>query len=289
MSTDPLVEPRLLSRLEALQIATRRRLAGHLAGNHRSIRHGTSLDFADYRQYHPGDDFRRIDYHLLARLDVALLKLFEAEDDLSVRLLVDTSGSMAAGGKLRQAARVAAALGFVALVRRDAVSVHTFPPAHGPPRFVGRSAAPALFAHLAGLRAEGRTDVAGAAADLLARRGPPGLTVLISDLLTPQWETALQRLPARGGDVLVAHVLAADDLHPHLEGDLELVDSEGAGRVPVSLAADVVAAYERTALAWADGVADRCHRAGLGYVRVLAEDDLEDVLLARWREAAVLR
>lgn len=289
MSTEALVDPRLLGRLEALQIATRRRLAGRLSGNHRSTRHGTSVDFADYRQYHPGDDFRRIDYDLLARLDVTLLKLFEAEDDLSVRLLVDTSGSMAAGGKLVQAARVAAALGFVALVRRDAVSVHTFPAAGTPPRFVGRSAAPALFSHLGGLRAQGRTDVAAAAAALLARRGPPGLTVLVSDLLTPQWEIALQRLPARGGDVVVVHVLAGSDLHPDLEGDLELVDAEGAGRVPVSLGPDVVAAYERTARAWADGVADRCHRGGIGYVRVLADDDLEEVLLAGWRRAGVLR
>ncbi len=289
MTGEPLLDARLLGRLEALQIGTRRRLAGRLSGNHRSVRHGTSLDFADYREYHPGDDFRRIDYHLLARLDVALLKLFEAEDDLSVRLLVDTSGSMAGGGKMRQAARVAAALGFVALVRRDAVTVHTFPASTSPPRFVGRSAAPALFAHLAGLRAEGRTDVAAAATALLARRGPPGLTVLVSDLLTPEWETALQRLPARGGDVVVVHVLAGDDLHPDLEGDLELVDAEGAGRVPVSLGADVVAAYEQAARRWADGVADRCHRAGLGYVRVMADDDLEDVLLAGWREAGVLR
>ncbi|HET9442900.1 MAG TPA: DUF58 domain-containing protein [Acidimicrobiales bacterium] len=287
--TEVLLEPGVLARLEALQVATRRRLAGHLAGNHRSVRHGTSLDFADYRQYHPGDDFRRIDYHLLARLDVVLLKLFEAEDDLSVRLLVDTSGSMAAGGKLRQAARMAAALGFVGLVRRDAVSVHTFPARGSPPRFVGRAAAPALFDHLAGLRAGGRTDVAAAASDLLARRGPPGLTALISDLLTPEWQAALARLPARGGDVVVLHVLGAEDLRPSLEGDVELVDVESGRRVPVSLGADVVAGYRRAVLAWADGVADRCHRAGLGYVRVMADDDVESVLVGHWRDAGVLR
>src|SRR5215468_300381 len=103
-----------MARLERLQLGTRRRLSGQFAGEHRSRRHGTSLDFADYREYHPGDDFRRIDYHLWARLDVLLLKLFEADDDLTLRLLVDTSASMA-GPKLQQARRVAAALGFVSL------------------------------------------------------------------------------------------------------------------------------------------------------------------------------
>lgn len=286
---EPLLDARLLGRLEALQVGTRRRLAGRLSGNHRSVRHGSSLDFADYRQYHPGDDYRRIDYHLLARLDVVLLKLFEAEDDLSVRLLVDTSGSMAGGGKLRQAARIAAALGFVALVRRDPVIVHAFPAAGASPRFNGRAAAPALFAHLAALTAGGETNVAAAAAHLLARRGPPGLTALVSDLLTPEWETALQRLPARGGDVVVVHVLATEDLRPSATGDVELVDAEGGRRVAVSLGADVVAAYEQVVSVWADRVADRCHRAGLGYVRVLADDDLAHVLFAGWREAGVLR
>ena len=90
-----LLEPALLARLEAMQLVTRRRLAGSLAGEHRSTRHGSSLDFADQREYHPGDDFRRIDYHVLARLDQLLIRLYEADDDLLVRLVVDTSASMA--------------------------------------------------------------------------------------------------------------------------------------------------------------------------------------------------
>src|SRR2546423_13499266 len=124
-----LLDGRFLARLEALQLGTRRRLAGHLAGEHRSPRYGTSTDFADHREYHPGDDFRRVDYHLLARLDVALVKLFEADDDVQLRLLIDTSASMGVAGKLSPAARVAAVLRFVSLIPRDPVSLHTFPAA----------------------------------------------------------------------------------------------------------------------------------------------------------------
>ncbi len=86
-----LLSPEFLGRLERLQLATQRPLAGRFAADHRSPRHGTSMDFADFRQYHPGDDYRRIDYLTLARLDILLIKLFEAEDDLQVRVLVDTS------------------------------------------------------------------------------------------------------------------------------------------------------------------------------------------------------
>src|SRR4051794_4698502 len=174
---EPLLSPRFLARLEALQLGTRKRLAGHLSGDHRSPRYGSSTDFADYREYHPGDDFRRVDYHLLARLDVALVKLFEADDDVQLRLLIDTSASMGVAGKLSQAARVAAVLGFVSLIRRDPVSLHTFPAATLAPRFAGRGAIPALFQQLSALTAGGVTDFAAAAGRLLAQPGPPGLSV----------------------------------------------------------------------------------------------------------------
>jgi uncharacterized protein (DUF58 family) len=284
-----LLEPRLLARLEALQVGTRRRLAGHFAGEHRSTRHGSSTDFADYREYSAGDDFRRIDYFLYARLDVLLVKLFEAEDDLHLRLLVDTSASMATAGKLDTARRAAAALGFVALTGRDPVSVHTFPFERPGPRFAGRAAVPALFDHLAALEPGGATPFAAAVSSLLARPGPAGLTVVLSDLLTAEWDQALSRLPSRGGDVVVVHVLADEELHPPLLGDLELVDREGGGRVVVSLSADTVRRYERAAAAWADGVAARCRQVGAAYVRLLAGDDLEGALFGAWRRAGVLR
>jgi uncharacterized protein (DUF58 family) len=284
-----LLPPRLLARLETLQMGTRRRLAGQLAGDHRSARHGSSLDFADYRTYHPGDDFRRIDYHLYARLDMLLLKLYEAEDEVRLRLLVDTSGSMARGGKLEQAARIAGALGFVALVRRDPVSLHTFPFERAAPRFVGRNAAPLLFRHLQDLTGSGTTPFAAAATHLLAQPGRSGLTVVLSDLLTPEWETGLSRLPARGGDVVIVHVLAPEDTKPDFVGDLELVDAEGAGRVAVSCSPDTVASYARAAEAWADNVAARARASGAAYVRIGSHDDLEPLLLGGWRDAGVLR
>lgn len=284
-----LLEPALLSRLERLQLGTRKPLAGRFTGEHRSRRHGTSLDFADYREYHPGDDFRRIDYHLYARLDVLLLKLFEAEDDITVRLLIDTSASMESGGKLDQAKRVAAALGFVALVRRDVVTVHTFPLDRPAPRFVGRGATAPMFRHLDRLVADGDTPFAAACAHLLARPGPAGVTVVISDLLTADWEQGITRLPGRGGDLVVVHVLDREELHPTMVGDFDLVDRETGGRVAVSLSPRTLQAYEELALAWADGVAGRCRRAGAAYVRLLADDDLDAALLGSWRDDGILR
>jgi uncharacterized protein (DUF58 family) len=283
-----LLDPDLLGRLEQLQLGTRRRLAGRFTGEHRSPRKGTSLDFADYREYQRGDDPRRIDIGVWARLDQLLIRLYEASDDLTVRLLVDTSASME-GEKLRQAARLAAALGFVALVRRDVVSVHTFPLDRPAPRFTGRHAAHALLAHLDGLTASGDTRFAWAVRDLLSRRGPPGLTVVLSDLLTSEWSEGLARLPARGGDVTVVHVLDRTELHPDLTGDLDLVDAETGAVVEVSLAPEQLKAYEASVGGWLDEVEARAHHGGAAYVRVLADEDLESVLLGGWREAGLLQ
>jgi uncharacterized protein (DUF58 family) len=286
---DVLLSPRLLARLERLQLGTRRRLEGKFSGEHRSARYGSSLDFADYRDYHPGDDFRRIDYALYARTDQLFIRLFEAEDDLVMRLVVDRSTSMGFHGKMAMAARLAGALGFVALTRRDAVNLQTFPATGLPRRFTGRHGTGALFNSLSALAPDGGTDLDAAAADVIARSGPPGVTVVVSDLLSPTWETALDRLPARGGEIAIIHVLASEEIDPTMIGDLEIEDAETGEQVAVSLAADTIRKYREETAAWLERVAGRCHRRGIAYSRVLADADLETVLFRGWRNEGLLR
>ena len=283
-----LLDPRLVARLERLQLGTRRRLAGGLTGDHRSPRHGTSLDFADYREYTPGDDLRRIDQFAFARLDKLLLKLFEAEDDVTVRILVDTSASMQ-GAKLHRAKQLAAAIGFVSLTRRDVVTVHTFPSTAASPRLLGRSAIGQLFSILEGLEASGESPFASAVTRLLSQTGPPGLTVVLSDLLTIEWEQGVRRLPARRGDLAVIQVLDPTDIRPDISGDLELIDAESGARVEVSLSAKVIEDYAQMATAWIDEVASRVRSTGGGYARVYTDEPLEDVLLSGWRSEGILR
>jgi uncharacterized protein (DUF58 family) len=283
-----LLEPEVLARLESLQLQTRTRLAGKFGGDHRSLRYGNTVDFADFREYHPGDDYRRIDYHVLARLDQLLIKLYEANDEIVLRLLIDTSASMNVGDKLTQAKKVAAGLGFVALTAHDTVSVHTFPQRGRAPRFTGRAAVPALFSYLESLTAEGPTPFTAAAAQLLSRSGPPGITAVISDILTPDWE-ALTHLRARGSDLVVMHLLAEEDTNPELLGDLELIHPEGEERLPVSLTPDQLAQYVARVESWRQQVADRSHGVGAVYVPVDIGADVGELLMTSWRTAGVVR
>jgi uncharacterized protein (DUF58 family) len=288
----PLDDPQLLGTLERLQLRTRRPLAGVISGEHRSKRYGSSLDFADFRQYQHGDDFRRIDYLTLARLDQLLIRLYEAEDDLVVRLVIDTSASMGLDGKLRRAAEVAAAIGFVALTRRDVVTVHTAPAPgrarRAPLRFSSTNAWPRLRDHLAGLQAEGAGSLVTTAADLLARSGPSGVTVLISDLLDPEWERALTRLPARGADLAVIQVLGAGELDPKVAGDVDLVDVETGRRLPMSLTESTIERYVERRDAWLEEVANRVAGLGAAYSLVPVDVDLRQVILGSLRSGGIL-
>lgn len=284
-----LLEPRLLTQLERLQLRTRNRLAGRFAGEHRSTRFGNSLDFADQREYHPGDDYRRIDYAVYARTGQLFIRLFEAEDDLHLRILLDVSASMGHHDKLLQAKRLAAAIGFLALTRRDTVTLHLEPALRPPQRFSGRHAITALFRTLESLEPTGNTDLRSAAADVLARPGPAGATVVISDLLTPSWEPAVDRLPARGGDVTVLHVLATEEISPTIIGDLDVVDAESGEHVPVSLSHDSVKSYREVVDRWLLEAAARCRSRGAAYQQVMADEPIDDVVLKGWREHGVVR
>ncbi len=284
-----LLEPRFLAALERLQLGTRRRLTGRFGGEHRSLRHGTSLDFADYREYRPGDDFRRIDYPLYARTDQLFIRLFEAEDDVAVRLVVDRSASMRFHGKLPTAVRLAAVLGFVALVRRDVVTLSVFPDGGAPRRYTGRHATGALFTDLGALDPAGRAEIGAEAAAVVAAAATRGLTVIVSDLLGPGWETAIDRLPGRGDSVVVLHVLAPEELRPSVVGDLELEDAETGEQLSVSLSPAAANRFAASAEAWLERVAGRCRRRGIAYSRISTTDDLEDVVLRGWRDEGVLR
>lgn len=283
-----LLSPALMARLESLQLRSRHRLVGRFGGDHASKRYGNTIDFADFREYHPGDDYRRIDYHVMARLDQVLIKLYEADDEVTVRLLIDTSASMAVGGKLEQAKKLAAALGFVALSNHDSVHVHTFPSTFPVPRFAGRGSIPAFLAHIEQLVAAGPTPFARAAAHLLSQSSLPGITVVLSDLLTPEWQSLMQ-LRASGSDISILHVLCEEDLEPDHTGDLELVDRESGDRLTVSVTDDIANSYRERVRLWREEVRASAHATGSLYLAVDSKDDVETLLLETWREAGVLR
>ena len=279
-----LLDPDFLRRLARLRLMVRRRFAGAAGGARRSVRRGSSAEFADHRPYYSGDDVRRIDWNAYARLEELVLRLYVAEEDLTLYLLVDASRSMAVGDppKIDVAKRIAAALGYVGLSGSERVAVVPFgagiraplPPVRGKRR-IGT-----LLRHLDGLEATGATDLSRATEEILARRMRPGLVAVVSDLLDPGgYQRPLDRLIAERHEVALFHVLAADELDPEPGGDLVLVDSERGTRVDVSLDARAIRAYRARLAAFLSEAEAWAKRRGVAYVRVAGDVGIEEALL----------
>ncbi len=272
-----LLEPELRGRLERLSLRSRRRVRGMWSGAHASTQHGDSMDFADYREYTPGDDFRRIDHALWARLGVVLVRLFEAEDELPVRLVIDRSASMEFGGKLDSAKRLAAMVSYLALAGGDRIFPYTTPGEGGrpllpapPARHLG--AWPRLEGWLEGLQPEGQDRLGSAALEIAGQGSTRGPVVVISDLLSREWESALGALGAAGGG-LILQVLAPEELDPDLAGDLHLVDAETGSTIDISTSTETMQRYRDGLDAFLANVAGRARRNGLDHVLVPATPD----------------
>ena len=202
-ASEQLLTPEFMHRLDQLELASRRIVQGRLQGERRSRRRGTSVEFADYRNYAVGDDLRRIDWNIYSRLEKLFLKLFLEEEDLRVHTLVDTSLSMNFGSptKLFFAKKIAAALSYIGMVHHDRVTVEAFASSlqgDGPGPMRARSQIRRLLYYLEQMQPAGTSDMNSAIKAFATRNSGPGVVVVISDFLDKNGhETALRYLIAR--------------------------------------------------------------------------------------------
>ncbi len=283
-----LLEPELRARLERLALRSRQRVRAQWSGRHLSKHKGESIDFADYREYTDGDDFRRIDHSLWARLGVLLVKQYEAEEELPVNVVLDVSKSMGFYGKFETARRLAAMVAYLGLAGGDRVQLFSVPELEAGP--VGRHLAtwPPLELWLEARSPTAVGGLAPALRRLAASPGRRGSLVIVSDLLSDDWRQALDGLVAGAGG-LVLHVLADQELSPELAGDLRLVDGESGADVPFSTSAASLAAYRRSLEQFVEGAAGRTKRARSDYLLVRSGEGAAESVLSRLAEAAVVR
>jgi uncharacterized protein (DUF58 family) len=296
-----LLDATLARRLERLSLVSRKRLAAHGQGDRRSLRKGSSLEFADYRHYVEGDDPARVDWNIYSRTDTLFVRLYEEEEVLNVHLLVDASRSMDWGdpSKLRYSRRLAAALSYVALNASNRLFVWPLSAslnAYGPAWGRGRAGAmlsfmedfkPAQTTMPFGFARTAPSDLEQALATFTSRAG--GLVVLVSDLLSPTWERALTVLAGRSGDVVVLHTLAPQELRPTLGGDVRLIDRESGAAVSVTLNNDAIRLYGQRLDEWRRTVESFCARHGIGYVPIDTSTALETLIFDVLRRRGVVR
>ena len=286
-----------LRKLNQLTLVASRIRAGGIQGDRRSTKRGSSVEFADYRNYTPGDDLRRLDWNIYARLDRPFIKLFEEEEDLSVTILLDGSRSMAWGEgglhKFDYARRLAAGLGSVALAAGDQLSIVLLQDGrvgaeYGPAR--GQAALPRLFGFVDGLQAGGKTDLNASMRQVALKPRRPGLVIVISDLLSAEgYDEGLRQLLGRGNEAALIHVLAPDELDPPLTGDLQLVDVETGQEQDVSLGGGLRSLYRERAQAWVHSIQVDCRKRGIRYLELTTSQPWDQALLLDMRRAGVVK
>lgn len=283
-----------LARLEQLQLTSRKIFAGRIRGERRSAKKGQSVEFADYRDYAPGDDLRFIDWNIYSRLDRLFVKLFMEEQDLQFSVLLDTSASMQFGdpSKLEYGRRLAAALAYIGLTNLDRVVIagigNTVRDMMPPSR--GRNAVWRMFSFLENLTADGTTSLVDACRAFAIRQKRRGIVLLISDFMDPAgYEDALRVFLNRRDDLYVLHVLAREELDPDLAGHLRLVDSETGAYTEVTVSAAVLQRYRQTVRAYCGAVHRFCTQRGIQYLSASTSLDFEQLILTYLRQRGMLR
>jgi uncharacterized protein (DUF58 family) len=293
---EPLFEPAFVRALEAVTLAGRRTPSGRAAGQWRSRTSGSSVEFSDYRTYAPGDEFRRIDWNAYARLERLFVRLYRAEEDLTLSVVLDASASMGWGrpSKVRLAAQLAGALTFVALQSGDRVDLATCRGGVLAQRLTnlrGQGAAWTAWRLLEQLDGDGDTDL-NAALSVCARhlRGA-GMSVVISDLFSPTgYQQGIDALLGRRQDVLLVHVLAPDELHPSGDvlGEWRLTDTEPVAPLEATITPGVVRAYRRLLQTFMTEASDFCRRRGVTYVQVASDVSVTEIVLRTFRTLGVV-
>jgi uncharacterized protein (DUF58 family) len=292
VSPDSLLTPQMLAQLERLELVSRKIFRGQLKGERRSRRKGQSVEFADYRNYVPGDDLRFLDWNLYARLDKFFLKLFLEEEDLHFYALVDCSESMSFGdpSKLFYAQQLAAALGYIGLVRADRVKVEPLGANMESPVLRGRASLFRLLQHVSSFPSDVNTPLDQSIKSFSLRNSGRGIVVLITDLMDKSgYDQALRYLVARDLDIYLIHVLSQVEIEPDLAGDLKLIDCEDGDIAEISVSQRLIDRYRATLASFIETAREYCSRRGIAYMMTSTERPVERLVSRYLRQRGLVR
>ena len=283
-----------LKKLEYLSLVSRRVFRGQLLAQRRTMQLGGGIEFADHREYTPGDDFRYLDWNVFARHGELLLKRFQEEEDLHIYLLLDCSRSMAFGDPIKfdYARQVAAALGYIALAELDRVAVVAFagdivadfPLTRGKGRIL------TMLKFLEGLPPQGTvTDLTRVVKNFVHRGQRRGLAIVLSDLFDPKgYQGGLDLLRHHRYEPHVVQICDPSEANPGIKGDVELLDVESDTIRKVTITERNLRQYRRIFDAFLESVRNYCNTYGIGGTLASTEIPFDELLLRMMRAAGAL-
>jgi len=292
--SEDLFDDEFQRKLDYLAMVSRRVFSGAMRAERRTKKTGSGVEFADHRDYAPGDDFRYLDWHAYQRFDRLLIRLYEEEEDLSIYFIVDTSSSMAFGDgeKLRHAKRLAAALAYVGLANLDRIAIVT-----ATDEISGRMQSTRgkarifrIFRFLRGVRAEGHTDLGEAMKTFVAQHKRRGLAVLLTDLYDPMgFERGINVLRYNKFEPFVLHIVDPTEARPDLRGDVRVYDCETGDEREVTVTAKVLERYGQAYNEYLEEVQRFCTTRQVSYFRADVNIPFDELILRVFRRGGFLR
>lgn len=281
------LEQGFLARLERLHYLTRLVVIGGMRGEKKAKRYGSSIEFADYRPYSHGDDLRRLDWQVYARTDRFYTKLFHEEEDLTVHLLLDASGSMAYGKpqKFQVAQQVTAALSYISMANLERTRIRVFGDrlyANDTGYMRSKGAIHKAFRFLEDLepQKQAKTDFKKSLETFAASTKGRGLVIIVSDFLAEDGLTeGLKRIKHNGHQVACIQLLDPTEMEPELRGELELQDAEDGTIREVTISPRLLKMYKSYRDAYLEQFETTCRRLGMSYLRTLTTTPVEDIVL----------
>lgn len=281
-------------KLDYLALVSRRVFTGRMRAERRTKKTGSGVEFADHREYQPGDDFRYLDWNIYQRFDRLLLRLYEEEEDLAIYFIIDASGSMAFDGarKLRYAKRVCAALAYVGLANLDRVSIvstsdrvmERMPATRGKARIFK------VFRFLSEIEPSGETHLEDALKSFVAQNKRRGLAVLVSDLYDPQgFERGINVLRYNKFDPFVVHVTDPVDAKPKLVGDVLVYDCESGEEREVTVTPKILEQFRQAHESYLAEVQRFCSTHQVPYIAASVDVPFDELILRVFRRGGFLR
>lgn len=279
------IDPQAVARLSAIPLFSRKAMIGSVSGIHSSPHRGSSVEFAEYRRYVPGDDIRRLDWRAYGRSDRYYVKEFEADTNLRLCLILDTSGSMNFGStelkKIEYARRLLGSLAHIAVRQGDAVGitcvaeniVTTIPPRRTPSHLRG------IFDILENSKPKGETHLVDRLHELAETIAQRALVVIASDLFMPPAELkeAFEHLRFRKHDVAVFHLFDPLEVSFDFQRPMRFLDMEGGPSI-FAEPTEIADRYHKALNEYLTEMKDVVLGAAVDYHRVGLDDDYELVL-----------
>lgn len=289
-----LLEPEFLARLEYLSLISRRVFRGRLLAQRRTKQLGGGIEFADHREYSPGDDLRYVDWQIYARHGDVLLKRFQEEEDLHVYILLDVSPSMNLGepNKFDYARQIAAAMAYIALADLDRVSILAYADAvrSWQPLTRGKDQVLGVLRFLDRLEpGGGRTDLAAVAKTLLHRAPRTGLVLIISDLYDQDgFRRGVDLLRHRRFEPHLIQVHTTEEANPNLLGEIELEDIETGLDRKVIITESRLKEYRKRFAEFLKSIEIYCRNYGLSCTHSTTDVPFDELILRMMRAAGVM-